>query len=116
MYRSIENRKKLFGWPSTANLTLTPLLRTAACIELTSGVCILVGLVTEVAALVAAGEMAFAYFLAHFPLAFWPIANDGVSAVLFCFAFLFIAVHGSGLWSVESLLWHRRSDPVRREP
>ncbi|HSC56083.1 MAG TPA: DoxX family protein [Nitrospira sp.] len=96
--------QKLFGWPNTANVTLTPLLRAAGCIELTCGVCILLGFVTAFAALMAAGEMAFAYFLGHFPLALWPIVNKGVPAVLFCFAFLFIATHGSGIWSVDSLL------------
>jgi putative oxidoreductase len=61
---------------------------------------------TELVAILASGEMAFAYFLGHFPIAFWPIASKGVPAVLFCFAFLFIATHGAGIWSLDSL-WRR---------
>ena len=34
------------------------------------------------AAFVASGEMAFAYFMQHFPRGFWPIHNDGELAVL----------------------------------
>jgi uncharacterized membrane protein YphA (DoxX/SURF4 family) len=84
----------------------SPLLKTAACIELTCGLLISIGLMTELVAILASGEMAFAYFLGHFPIAFWPIASKGVPAVLFCFAFLFIATHGAGIWSLDSL-WRR---------
>src|SRR5262245_57330413 len=84
--------QKLFAWPNAATgYTPSALLTVAACIELTCGLLIMVGLLTEFAAFLAAGEMAFAYFLGHFPTAFWPIVSKGVPAVLFCFAFLFIA-------------------------
>ena len=61
------------------------------------------------AAFLAAGEMAFAYFLGHFPIAFWPVVSKGVPAVLFCFAFLFIAAHGAGQWSLDNL-WRKRTN------
>jgi putative oxidoreductase len=32
-----------------------------------------------------------------------PQANRGVDAVLFCFAFLYIASRGGGLWSVDAM-------------
>ena len=43
-------------------------------------------------------------FTAHAPHGFWPIVNKGELAVLYCFAFLFIAAHGSGAWSVDSMI------------
>jgi putative oxidoreductase len=99
--------QKLFGWPNIPiGYAPTALMKTAACIELICGVLITIGLLTEFAAFLASGEMAFAYFLAHFPIAVWPIVSKGVPAVLFCFAFLFIATHGAGMWSVDSL-WRK---------
>jgi len=96
--------QKLFGWPNTpAGYTPTAILKIAACIELICGFLIMIGLIAEFAAFIASGEMAFAYFLGHFPIAFWPIVSKGVPAVLFCFAFLFIAAHGAGIWSLDSL-------------
>ena len=101
--------QKLFAWPnSPTGYTPSALLRVAAGIELTCGFLIMIGLLTEFAAFIAAGEMAFAYFLGHFPIAFWPVVSKGVPAVLFCFAFLFIAAHGAGQWSLDNL-WRKRS-------
>ena len=96
--------QKLFAWPnSPTGYTPSALLKAAAVIELTCGVLIMIGLLTEFAAFVAAGEMAFAYFLGHFPIAFWPVVSRGVPAVLFCFAFLFVAAHGAGQWSLDTV-------------
>jgi len=101
--------QKLFGWPNTPlGYTPTPLLKTAAFIELTCGFLIMIGLIADFAALLASGEMAFAYFLGHFPIAFWPVVSKGVPAVLFCFAFLFISTHGAGRWSFDRL-WRERA-------
>ena len=101
--------QKLFGWPnSPTGYTPTALTKVAACIELTCGFLIMIGLLTKFAAFVASGEMAFAYFLGHFPIAFWPVVSKGVPAVLFCFAFLFIAAHGAGQRSFDNL-WKKHS-------
>ena len=83
----------------------------AGVIELTAGVLIMIGLFTSIAAFVASGEMAAAYFIAHAPKAFWPVENGGELAVLYCFAFLFIAARGSGIWSVD---WLRGGGRTRR--
>lgn len=102
--------QKLCGWPNTpSGYTPTTLTKIAACIELTCGFLIMVGLAAEFAAFLASGEMAIAYFLAHFPVAVWPLVSRGVPAVLFCFSFLFIATHGAGVWSIDAL-WRRRRD------
>jgi putative oxidoreductase len=73
----------------------------AGAIELAGGVLVMIGLFTRIAAFVSSGEMAAAYFMAHFPKAFWPIQNQGELAALYCFAFLFIAARGAGPFSVD---------------
>jgi putative oxidoreductase len=73
----------------------------AACIETFGGALIAIGLFTRAAAFIASGEMAFAYFLSHFPRGWLPIQNQGEAAVLFCFAFLYISTRGAGGISVD---------------
>jgi putative oxidoreductase len=99
--------QKLLGWPSALGFQLPPLLRVAGTIELTCGFLIMIGLVADFAAFLACGEMASAYFIGHFPHGFWPIVNKGEPAVLFCFAFLLIAAHGAGRWSIDAL-WRKQ--------
>jgi putative oxidoreductase len=72
-------------------------------IELVAGILILVGLFAGVAAFIASGEMAVAYFIVHAKGGFWPIVNHGEAAVLYCFAFLYIAARGAGIWSIDQL-------------
>ena len=62
---------------------------------------IIVGWLTGYVAFIASGQMAFAYFMGHFPKGFWPILNGGEPAVLFCFIFLYMASKGAGVWSIE---------------
>jgi putative oxidoreductase len=76
-------------------------LGAAAVIEVLCGALIAVGAFTRVAALVASGEMAFAYFLGHYPRGFLPIKNQGELAVLYCFAFLYIAARGAGRFALD---------------
>ncbi|MGH7828731.1 MAG: DoxX family protein, partial [Candidatus Binatia bacterium] len=61
------------------------------------------------AAFVASGEMAFAYFMAHFPNGFWPIENEGELAVLYCFVFLYMASRGAGVCSIDAARAAKRS-------
>jgi putative oxidoreductase len=81
---------------------LPPLLLAAAIIEIVAGGLITLGLFTRLAAFIAAGEMAIAYFLEHFPKSFWPIVNMGEGAILYCFIFLYISAAGPGAWSVDA--------------
>jgi putative oxidoreductase len=62
---------------------------------------ILVGLFTSIAAFIASGEMAVAYFMAHAPQGFWPIVNQGEAAVFYCFVFLYFSAAGAGPWSLD---------------
>ena len=74
---------------------------TGAGIELVGGVLILIGLLTHLAAFLASGEMAVAYFMVHQPRGFLPIKNGGELAVIYCFVALFIACRGAGKWGVD---------------
>jgi putative oxidoreductase len=75
----------------------------AGVIETITGVLIIIGLLAKPAAFVASGEMAVAYFMVHQPMGGLPVQNDGIPAVLFCFAFLYIATRGAGIWSVDAM-------------
>ncbi len=77
-------------------------------IELVLGFFIAIGFLTSYATFIASGEMAVAYFMAHYPKSFWPIENGGEPAVLFCFIFLYMATQGSGIWSIDASSRGRR--------
>ncbi len=92
--------QKLFGAFGGKVMTGVPLMLVAGIVEFGAGVLVALGLFTGLAAFLAAGEMAVAYFRVHFPGGFWPIVNKGELAVLYCFLFLFIASHGPGRWAL----------------
>lgn len=71
-------------------------------IELVVGALILLGLFSRIAAFIASGEMAVAYFMVHFPQNFFPILNGGDLAVAFCFLFLFLAAAGPGAFAINN--------------
>ena len=107
---------KLFGWfggmPGPAGKGgLPPLLLAAAIIEVVGGTLIVLGLFTRPVAFIASGEMAFAYFMGHFPKGFWPIQNQGQPAVLFCFIFLFLWANGPGTFSLDHVIRRGRARP-----
>jgi putative oxidoreductase len=94
--------QKMFGMFGGRTAELVSLRGLAGVIEIVAGTMIMIGLFTRPAAFVASGQMAFAYFVSHFqPSAFWPIQNRGELAVLYCFAFLYIAARGAGPLSVN---------------
>ena len=65
------------------------------------GTLVALGLMTSWAAFICSGMMAVAYFTIHLPNGFWPILNHGEMSALYCWAFLFIAAHGSGKLSLD---------------
>jgi putative oxidoreductase len=107
---------KLFGWPlSFGEIPVGSWpVWWAGLIELVTGLLILVGLFTRIAAFIASGHMAVAYFWQHQPLALWPIAppeiggNGGLDAILFCFAFFLLVFTGGGAYALDSMLRGRR--------
>jgi putative oxidoreductase len=78
-------------------------------LELIGGALIVVGLFTRPVAFVLCGEMAVAYFYAHFPRNFFPVINGGDAAILYCFVFLYLMFAGAGPWSLDALFSRSRS-------
>lgn len=109
----IRGAQKLFGAFRGEQVPLVSLIGAAGVIEFVCGLLIMVGLLTAIAAFVASGEMAFAYFMVHLPQGGWPVNNMGELAVLFCFIFLYIAARGAGILSLDRALFARHSIPVR---
>ncbi len=98
--------QKILGFPVAANLPQAYSLSwIAGLLELILGFALLIGFYSRAAAFVLSGEMAFAYFIAHFPKSFYPSQNGGVAAILFCFVFLYLAISGPGPLSVDG--WRR---------
>ncbi len=100
--------RKLFGVFGGMGQTgeaapLFSLMSLAGAIEFFAGLLIAVGLLTGYASFIASGQMAVAYFMAHFPNGFWPILNSGERAVFYCFVFLYVASQGAVTWGVDSV-------------
>ncbi len=102
---------KLFGWwggvPGTGTVPLVTQLGLAGILEFFGGVAILLGLLTRPIAFILSGEMAVAYWQVHAHMGTWPVQNQGMPAILFCFIFLFFAANGAGAWSLDAFIWRR---------
>jgi putative oxidoreductase len=81
-----------------------PLILTAGGLELVLGALLMIGLFSRIVAFILAGEMAFAYFIGHFPRGFFPVLNNGTAAILFCFACLYLSTSGGGPYSVDAMM------------
>ena len=77
-------------------------------LEFFGGLAILFGLFTRPVAFILSGMMAVAYWQFHAPNGGWPLQNQGIPAVLFCFIFLYMAARGGGDWSLDALLRRKR--------
>jgi putative oxidoreductase len=107
--------QKILGFPVPAShpIALASLSGVAGLLELFGGALLLIGLFTRPVAFILSGEMAFAYFMAHAPQGFWPLLNRGELAVAYCFLFLYFAVAGAGVWSID-WWWRNRSHDTAR--
>ena len=106
---------KVLNFPAPARqpFDLMTLSGFAGALELFGGALLLIGLFTRPVAFILSGEMAFAYFIAHAPQNFWPLINRGELAVAYCFVFLYFAVAGAGVWSIDR--WWRNRAGERRD-
>ena len=100
---------KIFKFPVLPFFAnIPPLITAAGTIELVLGAALMIGLFTRVTAFILSGEMAFAYFLGHMfkkpeePV-FLPLLNGGTTAILFCFACLYLAAAGGGPISIDAM-------------
>jgi putative oxidoreductase len=83
---------------------LFSLIGAAGTIELILGALLIIGLYSRIVAFILSGEMAFAYFISHFPRGFFPLLNNGTTAIMFCFACLYLATAGGGPYSVDAAM------------
>jgi putative oxidoreductase len=96
---------KLFKFPPGTmfeKVELFSLIGAAGTIELVLGGLLMIGLFSRIVAFILSGEMAFAYFIGHFPKGFFPLLNNGTAAILFCFACLYLSTAGPGPISVDA--------------
>ncbi|MBF9255793.1 DoxX family protein [Pontibacter sp. 172403-2] len=114
---AMHGSQKLFGWPGDGNtVELASMMGLAGIIELVAGLMIVFGFLTTWAAFIAGLEMIVAYFMAH-ALHHWsPVINHGEPALLYCFLFLYIAAHGSGIWSIDAAMHRGRSHDAVASP
>jgi putative oxidoreductase len=105
--------QKMFGWFGGPAATLMTLQGAAGVIETVCGLLVMIGLFTKPAAFLASGEMAVAFWYIHvnmigmgrgLPAGLVPLNNMGVDSAAFCFAFLYIAARGAGIWSVDAMM------------
>jgi putative oxidoreductase len=83
-------------------------------LEFFGGILVLLGLFTRPVAFILSGMMAVAYWQFHAPQGGWPLQNQGMPAVLFCFIFLYIAARGGGDWSLDALIRRKRGVAASR--
>ncbi|MGQ0646485.1 MAG: DoxX family protein [Gemmatimonadaceae bacterium] len=111
--------QKLFGWfggmgPDGGTVEFMSRFGAAGVIEVVCGTCIVLGLATRLAAFLASGEMAVAYFWMHTAGSgsLWWWENRGEVVLLYCFVWLLYAVWGAGPFSVDAWL-ARRANSAR---
>ncbi len=92
---------KAFSFPIPGPETLSLLAMASTILELVGGLLIVLGLFTRPVAFILSGHMAFAYFLAHAPKSFYPVANGGDASILFCFVFLLLVTTGAGAFALD---------------
>jgi putative oxidoreductase len=103
--------QKLFGMLGGRQVeSIASMIGLAGILEFAGGLLIVLGLFTRPVAFVLAGEMAFAYFMAHASRAFWPIMNGGELAALYAFIYLFFAAHGGGDYSLDGWIRSKRAE------
>lgn len=101
--------QKMFGMFGGQVAPLMSLQGAAGVIETVCGLLIMLGLFTKPAAFLASGEMAVAYFYIHVRMiSVIPLVNMGERSTMFCFAFLYIASRGAGMWSIDGLMGSKR--------
>ncbi len=96
---------KLFGFPPVpemGKIELISLIGLSGILEFVGGLLLILGLFTRPTAFILSGEMAVAYFMVHAPRGFYPILNEGESAIIYCFVFLYLAAAGAGPWSIDA--------------
>lgn len=107
----VHGAQKTFGWfggmgANGGTAELMSRFGAAGVLEVVLGVCLVVGLFTHLAALLASGASAVGYFWIHVgtggQLLWW--VNHGEVLMLFAFIWLLFAAWGAGPYSVDAWL------------
>src|ERR1700730_12707122 len=80
----------------------------AGMFELVFGGLLILGLFSRLVAFILCGEMAFAYFIEHFPRNFIALLNNATPATMCFFACLYLACAGGGPWSLDAVMRSKR--------
>ena len=105
--------QKILGWfggmgPDGGTVELMSRFGAAGVIELVAGTLLVAGLFTRLAAFIASGQMAVAYFWVHSASgSIWWWENRGELVMLFSFIFLYFAAVGAGPFSLDAIRQRR---------
>ena len=114
----VHGGAKLFAWPVDTNSGAVAFgawpAWWAGVIEVVAGLLIVTGLFTRIAAFIASGTMAVAYFWRHQPDGLHPLQNGGETPVLFCFGFFLLVFAGGGAYALDTLVAGRRRSTATR--
>ena len=107
---------KIFGTFTPKAEGLPPLMVFGGWLEIVCGFLVAFGLLTRLAAFVASGEMAVAFFMMHAPRGLIPYVNKGELAVVYCFVFFYIFLRGSGSWGIDAMMGRGKGASTSRSP
>lgn len=93
--------QKLFGLVGGQQVELFSLMGLAGMIEFFVGLFIVVGLFTQIVAMIGGFEMLIAFFGDHFSRGWNPILNGGELALMYFASFLVLAIYGARNWNLE---------------
>ena len=112
---AFHGSRKLFGILSGHMPEVGSQLWVGGLIELVTGVCIAIGLLTTWMSFIASGTMAVAYIQFHWRFELGahliPTKNQGELALLYCLVFLAVACRGPEALSMDRLLERMRKAP-----
>lgn len=95
----------VFGLFADHRMPLASQMGVGGLVELIAGLLVMVGFRTRLAAFLASGTMAVAYFQFHWRFQggakLFPAMNQGELAVLYCFLFLYLACRGGVKWALD---------------
>jgi putative oxidoreductase len=103
---------KIFGAFTPKAEALPTLMAAGGWLEIVCGFLVAFGLLTRLAAFLASGEMAVAFFMMHAQQGLIPYVNKGELAVVYCFIFFYIFLRGSGSLSIDGLMRRSAAGPA----
>jgi putative oxidoreductase len=111
---SLHGYRHLFGFfhvtsgrRATIPMAIDALPAMFGSLEILGGALLFLGLLTRPVAALLSLELVAAYLYAALPRGPWPIRNGGNEVLLYLLVFLYLAVAGGGIWSIDHLIANR---------